>query len=64
MRASNSIAIVAESWMPPNEDNFLDLPLMVSIRFIGRKIAVDVGVFLEKDMKGVPLPLINFTYHQ
>ena len=64
MRASNSIAIVAESWMPPNEDNFLDLPLMVSIRFIGRKIAVDVGVFLEKDMRGVPLPLINFTYHQ
>ena len=62
MRASNSIAIVVEYWKFPNVD-VLDLPLMVSTRFIGRKFAVDVGTFLHKDNEGIPPPIINFTYH-
>jgi len=61
-RVSNSIAIVAEYWKFPNVDA-LDLSLMVSARFIGRKLAVDVGTFLFKDMEGIPLPILNFTYH-
>jgi hypothetical protein len=32
-------------------------------RFIGRKLAVDVGTLLSKDMEGIPLPILNFTYH-
>ena len=62
IRVSNSLAIVAEYWKVPNVDA-LDLPLMVSARFIGRKLAIDVGIFLFKDMEGVPPPLLNFTYH-
>ena len=37
-----------------------DMPL--GARFIGRRIAVDVGAFLLLDMPGLPVPLINFTY--
>jgi len=32
-------------------------------RFIRRKLAVDVGTFLFKDMEGIPPPILNFTYH-
>jgi hypothetical protein len=56
------MAFVAEYWKFPNVDA-LDLPLMVSARFIGRKLAVDVGTFLFKDMEGIPLPILDFTYH-
>ena len=62
IRVSNSMAFVAEYWKFPNVDA-LDLPLMVSARFIGRKLAVDVGTFLFKDMEGIPPPILNFTYH-
>ena len=62
-RISNTFALVAEYWLPPEVDDPTDLPLAISARFIGRRIAVDVGAFLLIDMPGLPVPLINFTYH-
>ena len=62
-RISNTFALVAEYWLPPEVDDPTDLPLAISARFIGRRIAVDVGAFLLIDMPGLPIPLINFTYH-
>ena len=62
-RISNTFALVAEYWLPPEVDDPTDLPLAISARFIGRNIAVDVGALLLIDMPGIPLPLINFTYH-
>ena len=62
-RISNTFALVAEYWLPPEVDDPTDLPLAISARFIGRRIAVDVGAFLLLDMPGLPVPLINFTYH-
>ena len=62
-RISNSFAVVAEYWLPPDVEDPSDLPLAISARFIGRRIAVDVGGIFSKDMEGIPLPLINFTYH-
>lgn len=62
-RISNSFAIVAEYWLPPEVDDPSSLPIAISGRFIGRRIAVDVGGFFSKSMEGIPLPLINFTYH-
>jgi len=62
-RISNSFAIVAEYWLPPEVDDPSDLPIALSGRFIGRRIAVDIGGFFSKNMVGIPFPLINFTYH-
>lgn len=62
-RISNSFALVAEYWLPPGEGDPTELPVAISARFIGRRIAVDVGGFFSKDMEGIPPPLINFTYH-
>ena len=62
-RISNSFALVAEYWLPPEVDDPTDLPVAISARFIGRRIAVDVGGFFSKNMEGIPIPLINFTYH-
>ena len=62
-RISNTFALVAEYWLPPEVEDPTDLPLAISARFIGRRIAVDVGAFLLLDMPGLPVPLINFTYH-
>ena len=62
-RISNTFALVAEYWLFPEVDDPTDLPLAISARFIGRRIAVDVGAFLLLDMPGLPFPLINFTYH-
>ena len=62
-RISNSFAIVAEYWLPPEVDDPSNLPIAISGRFIGRRIAVDIGGFFSKDMGGTPVPLINFTYH-
>lgn len=63
IRLSNSLAIVTEYWKFPGVDDPMDLPLIISGRFIGRKIAVDIGTFLFRNMDGIPPPLINFTYH-
>lgn len=62
-RISNSFAVVAEYWLPPEVDDPSDLPIALSGRFIGRRIAVDIGGFFSKNMEGIPFPLINFTYH-
>ena len=62
-RISNSFALVAEYWLPPGEVDPTELPVAISARFIGRRIAVDIGGFFSKDMEGIPMPLINFTYH-
>ena len=62
-RISNSFALVAEYWLPPGEGDPTELPVAISARFIGRRIAVDIGGFFSKDMEGIPMPLINFTYH-
>tara|TARA_Y100001935_G_scaffold202892_1_gene171450 strand:- start:179 stop:1033 length:855 start_codon:yes stop_codon:yes gene_type:complete len=63
IRVLNSFAVVAEYWLPPEVDDPTDLPIALSGRFIGRRFAVDIGGFFTKDMEGIPLPLINFTYH-
>ena len=63
VRVTNSFAVVAEYWLPPNVDDPTDLPIALSGRFIGRRFAVDIGGFFSKNMEGVPVPLINFTYH-
>jgi len=59
-RISSDFSMVAESWLFPEAES---VPIMVSGRFIGRKIAVDLGFILSTDMEGIPFPLINFTYH-
>jgi len=63
IRVFNSFAVVAEYWLPPEVDDPTNLPIALSGRFIGRRFAVDIGGFFTKDMEGIPLPLINFTYH-
>ena len=63
VRVTNSFAVVAEYWLPPEVDDPTNLPIAISGRFIGRRFAVDVGGFFTKDMEGIPFPLINFTYH-
>ena len=63
IRILNSFAVVAEYWLPPEVDDPTNLPIALSGRFIGRRFAVDIGGFFTKDMEGIPLPLINFTYH-
>ena len=63
IRVLNSFAVVAEYWLPPEVDDPTKLPIALSGRFIGRRFAVDIGGFFTKDMEGIPLPLINFTYH-
>ena len=62
-RISNTFALVAEYWLPPEVNDPTDLPVAISARFIGRRMAVDVGAFLRINMPGLPVPLINFTYH-
>ena len=64
LRSSNSIAIVGESWVFPHMD-IEDYPFAFSFRFIGRKIAVDLGGLSTFGSlgEGLPIPIINFTYH-
>ena len=62
-RVSNSFSVVAEYWLPPEVDDSTNLPIAISGRFIGRRFAVDIGGFFFKEMQGLPIPLINFTYH-
>ncbi len=60
---SNAIAIVGELWKFP----FLgidEIPIALSMRFIGRKFAVDLGgLSTPSNILSVPYPLVNFTYH-
>ncbi len=63
-RVSNSIAIVTENWFPPDLE-FSQFPFMVAGRFFGERIAVDVGaiIIIDAISEGLPIPIINFTYH-
>ena len=61
-RISNSIAFVGEWWRFPGSD-LGETPFMISGRFIGRKIAVDIGVITTLHSVGFGIPLLNFTYH-
>ncbi len=64
-RVSNTIAIITENWFPPDLE-FSQFPFMVAGRFFGKRIAVDIGgIFIIDIIKdgGLPIPLINFTYH-
>ena len=63
VRINNSIAWVSELWKPPYI-NLENSPFMTSIRFIGRKISVDVGFLSTLSAPLLlPWPLINFTYY-
>jgi len=63
-RVSNTIAILTENWFPPDLE-FGQFPFMVAGRFFGKKIAVDIGAIIILDVlrEGMPIPIINFTYH-
>jgi len=63
-RVSQNIAIVTENWIWPKlEIGYM--PLSLSARFLGKKIATDVGMVftIESISRGLPFPIINFTYH-
>ena len=63
-RISQNIAMVGESWIWP-EIEFDYVPILLSARFIGKRIATDVGMLFtfETISQGLPFPIINFTYH-
>lgn len=63
-RISQNIALVGESWIWP-EIEFGYVPISLSARFIGKRIATDVGILFtfETISEGLPFPIINFTYH-
>ncbi|MBC8402109.1 MAG: hypothetical protein H8E14_11535 [Candidatus Marinimicrobia bacterium] len=61
-RTTNTTALVAEIWLPPELDLEM-VPIMASVRFFGKKISVDIGGLWTTNMEGLlPMPLINFTY--
>lgn len=63
-RISQNIALVTENWIWPGlEIGYM--PLSLSARFLGKRIATDVGMVftLESISRGLPFPIINFTYH-
>lgn len=63
-RISQNIAIVTENWIWPDL-KIGYMPLSLSARFLGKKIATDVGMVftIESISRGLPFPIINFTYH-
>ena len=61
MKTDKSIVLVTQK--NPEVDDPTNLPIAISGRFIGRRFAVDIGGFFFKEMQGLPIPLINFTYH-
>ena len=63
-RLSQSFALVTENWIWPKLA-FDEIPFSLSIRFLGKNISFDVGavIILTLLEEGLPIPLINFTYH-
>lgn len=63
-RLSQSFALVTENWIWP-ELAFNEIPFSLSLRFLGKKLSFDVGavIILSLIEEGLPIPLINFTYH-
>ena len=63
-RISQNISLVTENWIWPDlEIGYM--PLSLSARFLGKRIATDVGMVftIESISQGLPFPIINFTYH-
>lgn len=63
-RISQNIALVTENWIWPDLDLGY-MPLSLSARFLGKRIATDIGMIftIETISEGLPFPIINFTYH-
>jgi len=63
-RLSQSFALVTENWIFP-ELAFNEIPFSLSLRFLGKKLSVDIGAIIILDVlsEGMPIPIINFTYH-
>jgi len=63
-RLSDRAALVFEFWKFPDVEIQYS-PLFISTRFIGRKFSVDIGAgsSLELLQEGIPIPILNFTYH-
>ena len=63
-RLSDRTALVFEFWKFPDVEIQYS-PLFISTRFIGRKFSVDIGAgsSLELLQEGIPIPILNFTYH-
>ena len=63
-RLSDRTALVFEFWKFP-EVEIQYSPLFISTRFIGGKFSVDIGAgsSLELLQEGIPIPILNFTYH-
>jgi len=63
-RISQNIALVTENWIWPDIE-FGYMPFSLSARFLGKRIATDVGILftIETIKQGLPIPIINFTYH-
>ena len=63
-RITQNIALVTENWIWPDLE-FGYIPFSLSARFLGKRIATDVGAIftIETLKQGLPFPIINFTYH-
>ncbi len=63
-RLSQSFAFVTENWIWP-EVAFDEILFSLSIRFLAKNISFDVGAIIILTLleEGLPIPLINFTYH-
>jgi hypothetical protein len=65
-RISSTLALVSENWIIPDSD-VGQIPMALAVRFIGKRIAVDIGGIIALSMleDGVlPIPLISFAYHR
>ncbi|MEE8340910.1 MAG: hypothetical protein V3R52_02300 [Candidatus Neomarinimicrobiota bacterium] len=63
-RLSQSFALVTENWILP-EFALDEIPLSLSMRFLGKKFSLDIGALIILTMleEGLPIPILNFTYH-
>ncbi len=62
-RVSQSIKLLGEAWIIPDENNF---PLLFGIRFFGRQLAADLGMIYITGSKtsGWPfIPWVGFAYN-
>ncbi len=63
-RLSDRTALVFEFWKFPDVEIQYS-PLLISTRFIGRNFSVDIGAAISLELldEGLPIPILNFTYH-
>ena len=66
-RLTSSLALVSENWIIPDSD-VDEIPISLALRFIGKRIAVDLGGIMALSMLDsgfvLPFPIINFAYHR